>query len=195
MKIAIISDIHENLHNLVLALQDIEKRGAEQILCLGDLINPGVARALAEFHVPTFMVWGNNDGEKVLITKTSLAEGSHLTVGDTPHAFFEADGKKIFMTHYPHIAKPMAKSGDFDLVAYGHNHEKNLDRIGNCIVVNPGEISGHKTGVSSYAIYDTASNEVEIIILEKAITLKTPEVDRYLEEIGFKFNQHKHYKY
>ena len=52
MKIAIISDIHENFHNLILALQEIQKREVEQIICLGDLMNAGVAKVMATQAIP-----------------------------------------------------------------------------------------------------------------------------------------------
>lgn len=37
-KIAIISDIHSNLHALNLALKDMEKRGVTRVICLGDIV-------------------------------------------------------------------------------------------------------------------------------------------------------------
>ena len=37
-KIAIISDIHSNVHTLELVLKDIERRGVDKIYCLGDLV-------------------------------------------------------------------------------------------------------------------------------------------------------------
>ncbi|MBB2482366.1 metallophosphoesterase family protein [Bacillus sp. APMAM] len=40
-KIAIISDIHGNLTALEAVLKDIEKRGVDQIFCLGDLVGKG----------------------------------------------------------------------------------------------------------------------------------------------------------
>ncbi|MET0959221.1 MAG: metallophosphoesterase family protein, partial [Psychrobacillus psychrotolerans] len=40
-KIAIISDIHGNLTALESVLKDIEKRGVNQIFCLGDLVGKG----------------------------------------------------------------------------------------------------------------------------------------------------------
>ena len=58
MKIAIISDIHENFHNLILALQEMEKQGIQQIICLGDLMNSGIAKILATQTIPVFMIWG-----------------------------------------------------------------------------------------------------------------------------------------
>ena len=53
MKIAIISDIHENFHNLILALESMATHNIEQILCLGDLMNSGIAKILAAQDIPT----------------------------------------------------------------------------------------------------------------------------------------------
>ena len=74
----------------------------------------------------------------------------------------------------------MARSGDFDVIFYGHDHIYNIEKIGDCLVVNPGEISAHKTGKATFAIYVTKTNEVEIIILKNSINVKTQEVKRLL---------------
>lgn len=37
-KIAIISDVHANIEAIKLVLSDIEKRGIDKIVCLGDLV-------------------------------------------------------------------------------------------------------------------------------------------------------------
>ena len=66
MKIAILSDVHENSHNLILALKTIEEKECEQILFLGDFMNNGIAKFFASFKIPTFAVWGNNDGERAM---------------------------------------------------------------------------------------------------------------------------------
>ena len=165
MKIAIISDIHENVKNLNVVLDEIREQEVERILCLGDLINPGVAKILASFEIPTFAVWGNNDGDKVMTTKISLGEGSNLRMGNSTYDFVEFEGRKIFLTHHDDIAVSMAKSGDFDAVFYGHNHEAKKEMVGKCLVLNPGEISTHKTGKLSFAVYDMEANDGEIIML------------------------------
>jgi len=41
MKIAVLSDIHANLHALEAALKDARRRGAKQFLCLGDTVGYG----------------------------------------------------------------------------------------------------------------------------------------------------------
>ncbi|MFH1253605.1 MAG: YfcE family phosphodiesterase [Candidatus Uhrbacteria bacterium] len=173
MKIAVISDIHENYHNLLLALKEIKKRKIKQIIFLGDFINGGLAKVLAASAIPTFAIWGNNDGDKVVITKTSMGKGSNLTMSDNVYDFLVFDKRKIFITHFPDLTKPMAQSGIFDAVFYGHDHNKSKTLIGNCLIVNPGEISAHKTGVATFAIYDTQKNDIDFIELKKAVSLKT----------------------
>lgn len=64
MRIALISDIHGNLTALEAALADIKRRGAERIICLGDVAlegpQPGeVIRRLRDLAIPVVM--GNTD--------------------------------------------------------------------------------------------------------------------------------------
>lgn len=179
MKVAVISDIHDNFHNLVCFLEVISDREIQRIICLGDFINNGIARTLAHCGIPVIAIWGNNDGDKVTITRTSLHSSSQMSIGFGTYDFLELDGRKIFITHYPLLAKPMAKSGDFDAVFYGHSHKKNKDYIGKCLILNPGEISAHKTQVASFAIYDTTTNNAEIIEIDDSISVKTTKVMKY----------------
>jgi len=184
MKIAIISDIHENFHNLILALQEMERRHIEQIICLGDLMNSGVAKLLATQAIPVFMIWGNNDGEKVEITLASKKENSALTVSKNVYDFLTFDGKKIFISHHEDLAIPMAKSGEYDAVFYGHTHLIQKEKIANCWAVNPGEIAAGKTKKATFCIYDTTTNEVEIIELKGTVSLKTPLMETYFKKHG-----------
>lgn len=182
MKIGVISDIHENFHNLILSLERMEKEGVERIICLGDLINAGVAKLLAIQNVPVHMIWGNNDGEKTDIVNAAHRKGSNLTVALNVYDFLEVDGRQIFISHYDDLAEPMAKSGLYDAVFYGHNHTKDKKYIGQTLVVNPGELCAQKTGVCTLAIYDTVTNDAQIITVENSITLKSDVVTRYMQE-------------
>ena len=195
MKVAIISDVHDNFHNLVLFFEQVKKCKVEKIIFLGDFINNGIAKMLASADVPVIAIWGNNDGEKVAITKTSLAKGSNMTIGFGTYDSVEIDGRNIFITHYPLLAKPMAKSGDFDAVFYGHNHNHNIDKIDDCIIVNPGEISAHKTKEASFAIYNTKDNSAEIIMIKDAITTRSQKVEEYLDNMKFSFSKSRTHKY
>ena len=190
MTIGIISDIHENFHNLILALDKMEEKGVEQIICLGDLMNAGVAKILAHHSVPTYLIWGNNDGEKVDITKASFREGSQLTVSLNTYDFLEYGGRKIFISHYDDLAQPMAASGLYDAVFFGHNHIVSEEKSGEVIIVNPGELAALKSGKATIAIYETEDNSVQIIELENAFSMKSDFVDQYfkdnMERLGFR---------
>lgn len=173
MKVAVIADIHENFHNLLKALKMIHDRDVARILCLGDLINGGVAQILAESGLPVSCVWGNNDGDKMSILGYVHSAGSTLRMERESYGFVEIDGRKLFLTHYPDLADPMAKSQEFDAVFYGHDHLRSEKRIGSCLVVNPGELSSHKTGTATFAIYDTAQNQVEFVQIPDLVTQRT----------------------
>ena len=188
MNIAIISDIHENFHNLILALESMATHNIEQILCLGDLMNSGIAKILAAQDIPTYMIWGNNDGDKVEITLAAKREGSALSVSTNIYGFLELDGKKLFLSHYDDLAKPMAMSGEYDAVFFGHNHIQSTEKVNNCWVVNPGELAALKTRKATYAIYDTLSNEIQIIELQNSVSLKTEKMEAYFATHQDKLN-------
>ena len=64
MRLAIISDIHGNLHALELVLSDLGKANVDQVVCLGDVASLGpqpreVIARLKELKIPTIM--GNHD--------------------------------------------------------------------------------------------------------------------------------------
>lgn len=183
MKIAVISDIHENYHNLILFFRYIEKNKVDAVICLGDFINNGIAKLLADLDVPVYAVWGNNDGTKTQIMHTALSEGSSLDIeSDATFRFLDLGGRKMFLTHYDSLARPMAKSGDFDVVFYGHNHQGHVEKVENCLIVNPGEISAHISGKATFAVYDSEKNDAEIIELKNGINTKSDEVGKYYED-------------
>ena len=64
MRIAVLSDVHANLHALEAVLADIDAQGADRVFCLGDLVGYGafpneVIELIGERGIPTVM--GNYD--------------------------------------------------------------------------------------------------------------------------------------
>jgi len=159
MKLAIISDIHDNLQALREALPGIES--ADAMICCGDLCSPFIIRELGgNFTNPIYLVFGNNEGDIFRITTAAtqfhqihlLAEFGDITLG-TMH---------IAVIHYDAIARPLIKSGLYDLVCFGHNHRLEIGKEGKTHYVNPGELSGVLTQRSSYVLFDTETGESEI---------------------------------
>ena len=157
MKIAILSDIHEHKDNLLMALDTINKDPEiEALLFCGDFCAPPIAMALTTgFTKPIHIVFGNNDGDRFMIANVTR-DKSHVTIHGE-HAAIELGGRKIAMTHYPFYGTALGKSGDFDLVCFGHDHDARIIEYGKCLTINPGSIMGNKTP-SSFAIYDTLAH-------------------------------------
>lgn len=159
MRIGIISDIHDNIW----ALDDVLAKlsDCDALLCLGDLCAPFTISAIGQgFDGPVHVVWGNNDGDKVLVTRNAAAMDNITHHGDL--AELQLGGKSIALTHYPHIARALAAGQQYDLVCYGHNHEREIVWIGKTLLLNPGEVMG-RFGVHSYAVYDTECGDAEML--------------------------------
>jgi len=165
MKIAIISDSHDNVPNMAKALAWMNKNGIEQIIHCGDLCAPGVlVNVLApQFSGPIHMVFGNVEDRETVTEKAMEFDHIHH-YGDVGE--FEIDGKKIGVVHYPEKAKEMAESGKYGLVFYGHNHKAWEETVGATQLVNPGTLAG-LFAKATFAVYDTSTNTLELKILEQ----------------------------
>jgi len=163
MRIAILSDIHDNVWKLARALQTIQ--GADELICCGDLCSPFIVHQMARgFAGPIHIVFGNNDGDLYRIS-ANAQRYDHVRI----HGEFlrcELDGKRIAVNHYDNIGRALAASAEFDVVCFGHNHVYEIARIGPTLAINPGPIMGAKFApdaspvdvASTLVMYDTATD-------------------------------------
>lgn len=164
MKIAILSDSHDNIWNLDKALAGVNAAGAGALLHCGDLIAPFIVAQIAQaFSGPIHIVEGNNDGDGRL--QQQVAAGFPHVSLHGPYAELALGGRQIALIHYPEPARRIAQSGGFDLVCYGHNHLQNWEQIGDCLLVNPGEVMG-RLGAASWGLYDCESHTYKLQTIE-----------------------------
>lgn len=163
MRIAILSDTHDNIWRLDKALSLMGD--ADALLHCGDLCSPFVIKHLGEGAPgrPIHVVWGNNDGDPRMILRVAAGHAGVKIHG--PFAELEIDNLRIAVIHYPEIARPLAASGRYDLVCYGHDHSAHESRIGGCVLLNPGELMGLR-GRATFAWFDTVSREVRFREIE-----------------------------
>lgn len=159
--IGIISDSHDNMDALRKAVKFFNEREVKVVLHAGDLVSPFTARAFKELKPKLYFVFGNNDGDKVTLTKrfeeigaTSCGDFGDLTI----------DGLHIALMHGTNeaLVKALAKSGEFDVVVRGHTHNPSVKIIEGVTVINPGESAGVLSGKSTVAILEIANLNVEI---------------------------------
>jgi uncharacterized protein len=158
MQIAILSDTHDNLSKLDRAIPTL--RTVDTVIHCGDLCSPFVVVRLGNGleGKPVHVVFGNNDGDPRLLTLKAQEVGNVFIHGQ--FASLELGGLRVAVNHYPEIARPIALSGQFDLVCYGHDHTAHEEKIGSTLLLNPGELLG-MNGRSSLAILDTTTRIVQ----------------------------------
>ncbi len=165
MLIGVFSDVHDNLANLEKALTLFKGRDVETLIFCGDFCSPIPSRVMADaFAGDIHVVFGNGDGDRFAISNIAKNQFPHLKLHGE-HAELDLDGAKIAVTHYPLYAQALARTGDYQAVFSGHTHNLHEERFGDCLWLNPGEILGW-FGPATCAIYNTATNSAEVLILE-----------------------------
>lgn len=166
MSIAVVSDSHDNVRAIERVGGEIKKRDVSLVIHAGDWVSPFAARVFREASgdVKIVGVWGNNEGERVYFLQAAQKAGVEI-LGDA--AELEVAGRKIAVYHgtSPVLLNALIKSRQYDVVIYGHTHRAVVEKIGETLVVNPGELCGCLFGKSTYAYIDLRNLEVEIVSL------------------------------
>lgn len=178
MKIAIISDIHDNLVNLEKCLKWCAHDHVEKIICCGDLTNGETLEFLSEnFSEDIFLVRGNME----IYDEDELAAYSNIINGGRT-AIWEIGGKKIGVCHEPFLIKEVfakiqspllrgvpegrgVSNDKLDIIFYGHTHKPWIEEKGGTKIVNPGTLGGVFSR-ATFAVYDTIKTEPELKILD-----------------------------
>ena len=160
MKIAVISDTHDNIPAVKEAFRRIQDLGIRQVLHLGDVIAPFVVRFLREVYDGRLLaVYGNNDGERLFLRDTFQKFNAEIRVQPV---VLELHGRRIHMTHEPFAPEALAQT--FDVVLYGHTHELRVEKpTQDHLILNPGEACGYLTGRRTFAVLDLERLEADIV--------------------------------
>lgn len=163
MKIGILADSHDNLDNIRKAVRIFIEAEVETVIHAGDFCSPFFFKVVGDLKIccsKMYAVFGNNDGDRLLLSQKA---GDFCEFRDVVYKL-ELDYKKLVIMHYPDVADSLYKSGDFDLVIFGHTHRlvfKENDRI----LLNPGACSGYLADKATIAIFNTEDMRMEILTL------------------------------
>ncbi|GAB6184222.1 metallophosphoesterase [Thermodesulfovibrio hydrogeniphilus] len=157
MVVAIISDTHDHMDNIRKILNILRERNVKAIIHAGDFVAPFTWRLFKDFEGDFYGVFGNNDGEVLLLKKMY---GDRIQKGIRT---FEIAGKKFALMHEPQLLEELALSGKFDVIVYGHMHEVDIRKIGNTLILNPGEACGWLYGKATFMLLDLETMTPEVI--------------------------------
>jgi putative phosphoesterase len=169
MRLALISDVHGNDVAFRAVVEDLERLGAEDVVCLGDVVQGGAQPAEALDRLATLgceTVYGNADafllGEDDEEPTPALLEVRDWTLAQLADRHVEQirsfvrtvereiEGQRLVLFHasprsFDDVLLPDGEDlgpwlVEADLLAGGHTHKQWTRRIGGALFVNPGAV-------------------------------------------------------
>jgi len=133
--IGIISDTHDNVPNILNALEVFKKKKVSFVLHLGDIIAPATVKYFSGLNIK--FIKGNCDGDVENIKRKCEEIGAEY-LGE--FAEIEVKNKKLALYHGTDKDRLAAliSSGKYDYVLHGHDHKKKNQMVGKTRVINPG---------------------------------------------------------
>ncbi len=161
MKVCILSDSHDHIALLDAAVAAAVAAGAEAVLHCGDVVAPSTLHCLEKHGLPVHVIHGNNTGDLYAMLRLAHKPGGVIRFHGMD-AGIELGGRRIFLVHYPHYARALAATGDWDLVCCGHSHKVVVEQLPNLNggltwLVNPGTIGGVGQAAATWILGDLAS--------------------------------------
>ena len=158
-----IADTHDNLVAIRKAVEILNEQEINLLIHAGDFVSPFTVEPLTLLKAPLVGVFGNNDGDKVLL-KQKYSEQGIGELFEDPYEF-EFAAVRILVTHKPVIVNPAAASGLYDLVVFGHTHKVALEQRRDVWVINPGECCGYLTGRETIAVFEVERRAAALLTL------------------------------
>ena len=165
MRLAIISDSHDNLENLSKFLNWAKEGKIQMIVHCGDVASSQtLKRILNNFEGKVFLVFGNADLE---IEEMENLQDKHQNL-----KIFDDFGKikikklKIAFTHFPETAKQLAKTKNYHFIFYGHTHKPWTEEIDGVYLANPGNLKGEPYQ-PIFCVLDLEKKKFELVLLNK----------------------------
>jgi hypothetical protein len=160
MKVAIISDIHNNVVNLKKVLGYCALQKIKTIICCGDLASLETLDFLNDnFSGKIYYTFGNMDEEHLQDYKT-LQKYKNIKIYRN-FGELKIDNKNISFTHFPDVAKKLAETEKYDYIFYGHTHKPWTEKAGNCVILNPGNVAG-EIYPPTFATWNTDDDKFEL---------------------------------
>lgn len=160
-KLAVISDVHDNLINLTKALGYIKNNHVDYLICTGDLQSLEAWAELNKLSIPVFAAKGNADDGLDLSIFTNIQVWQSF--GE-----IELLGKKILFSHYPEVIKKILvqKPNYYQLALHGHSHQPWEEFFQGTKILNPGNVANVRYA-PTFAIIDLDDLKAQLILINE----------------------------
>lgn len=159
MWIGILSDTHGRLDRTEQAVECFQSLQVELLIHCGDVGTPAVLDLLAAW--PVHFVLGNTD------SPWSFRDGVRPDNALCYDRFgqLELEGRQIAFLHGDDARRfrETVRSGQWDLVCYGHSHLAEITTEGTTLLLNPGAL--HRASHPSIALVELPSLRAELVML------------------------------
>ncbi len=153
MRFVAVADTHDNLNAISDMIEALKKERFEFIVHAGDIVAPFSMKALAKIDKKFYIAFGNNDGERRILTK--IADDNGWVIGD----IVEFPGGVVYHGTDGRIVE-ILKRTDHKYLVLGHTHEAKVERMGEKVLINPGEVCGYLTGRRTFAIVEDENVDI-----------------------------------
>jgi putative phosphoesterase len=173
MKVCILSDSHDHIPLIDAAVAAARAAGAEAVLHCGDVVAPSTLHCLEKHGLPVHVIHGNNTGDLYALTRLAHKPGGVVRYHGMDAAV-ELGGRRIFLVHYPHYARALAMTGDWDMVCCGHSHRLKIEHVANMnggetLLVNPGTVGGVGDAAATWLLADLETMTFEAREVPKSL--------------------------
>ncbi len=161
MKVAIISDLHDNAIYLERFLAWAGTNKIYHLIACGDLANQDTLdRVIAGFGGKIHLAIGNADS-----FNQNKEYEERISILPREGGIVRIEELNIGLCHEPKYIKALEASQP-DFIFYGHTHKPHLEKINLSIVANPGTLGGWHYP-STFALLETENGELKLIISEE----------------------------
>jgi len=164
MIIGLIADTHDRLPFIEKAVKRLNEERVELVLHAGDYIAPFVISKLKELNAKFIGVFGNNDGDKMLLKKKFGENGFEIR-GNFAETQVENVKIALLHGHETELMNALINTEAYPIIVHGHTHTAEIRRKGKTLIINPGEVCGYLTGKSTIALLNTKTLEARMIQL------------------------------
>lgn len=172
MSIAIISDIHNNEVNLKKVLDYCQREKIPTIICCGDLASEETLNFLNNnFSGNIHYTFGNLDNDQLInfeftdkYKNTFIYKNFGEIIIPSSEIIQQPKNQeiRIAFVHYPQKAKKLCETGKYTHVFYGHTHKPWLEKINNCLMLNPGNTAG-EIYPPTFAVWNIDKDDFKLI--------------------------------